>query len=177
MTFVKGGCEKSRAATGDAGVAAKRRTVWRPCAAEKNSKAAGAALNGARGYAIIQPASSGRTAARIQRGACPFSGRIIGKEVRFLCGPAAVRAESAARREPLGHPGKAGGTDDDAQARIPALFGWKRMAVTSDSRCAESLLSPRGKWAFYAGPMRGKHPDAAFFNCGPSGGGRKGEIK
>ena len=116
-------------------------------------------------------------ARRIQKGACHFSGRIIGKEVRFLCGPAAVRAESAARREPLGHPGKAGGTDDDAQARIPALFGWKRMAVTSDSRCAESLPSPRGKWAFYAGPMRGKHPDAAFFNCGPSGGGRKGEIK
>lgn len=61
--------------------APKRRMGWRLCSVEKNSKAAGAALNSARGYAIIQPASSGRIAVRIQKGACHFSGRIIGKEV------------------------------------------------------------------------------------------------
>ena len=31
---------------------------------------------------------------RIQKGACHFSGRVIGKEVQVLCGPAAVREES-----------------------------------------------------------------------------------
>ena len=83
-------------------------------------------------------------ARRIQKGACHFSGRIIGKEVKFLCGPAAVREESAALKWSLGNR-EDRPWDDESQARIPALLGWKRIAVTSDDRCVESPFSREGE--------------------------------
>ena len=63
-----------------------------------------------------------------------FSGRRIGKEVQFLCGPAAVREEREAEyvTGPEG-PGRPAARED-AQARIPAFwdgsaYGYERWPV------------------------------------------------